>query len=163
MKKFCVAILAFIMVFSFAACNSSDDETADGSVESQIVDVEEVEDGEDLTEMPEGEDVVYPEEVDGAKIMKVETESAKYFGTWEGKSFHAVQLYGNLEIKVKADGTWTANITDEKIRGSWKNEGDHLHMKSDVFSFDLAFDREGSLVMIEGEGEDELHTVLEKK
>lgn len=162
MKKFCIAILAFIMVFSFAACKSSDDGAAGDAVEDQIVDVEDVEDGEDLTEMPEGEDVVYPEEVDGAKIQKVETDSSKYVGTWEGKSFHAVQLYGNLKIKVKSNGTWTANITGEDIKGTWSDEGDHLHMSSDVFSFDLAFDKQGNLVMFEGEGEDELHTVLEK-
>ena len=36
-------------------------------------------------------------------------------------------------------------------------------MESDVFTFDLAFDKEGSMVLIEGEGDDALYTVLEKK
>lgn len=166
MKKFCIAILAFIMVFSFSACKSSDDGSSDDAIEGQIeeaVDTMDSEEEEDMAEMPEGEAVVYPEEEDGAKIQKVEADSAQFIGTWEGKSFNAVQLYGNLKIKVKANGTWTANITGDELKGTWKNEGDHLHMTSDAFEFDLAFDRQGNLVMIEGEGEDELHTVLEKQ
>jgi len=159
MKKFCIAILAFIMIFSFTACKSSDDTSADGDVNEQV---EEMED-EELVEMPEGEDTVYPEEIDGAVIEKVKTDSSKYVGTWEGRSFHAVELYGNIEVTVNKNGTWTANITEDNLSGTWKDEGDHLHMESEAFVFDLAFDKEGALVLIEGEGEDALNTVLEKK
>ncbi len=159
MKKFCIAILAFVMVFSFAACKSSSDDSASGDVESQVEELTE----DELAEMPEGEDTIYPEEVEGAVIEKVETDPAKYVGKWEGKSFNAVELYGNLEITVNKNGTWSANITDDKLNGTWEDKGDHLHMTSDQFSFDLAFDKEGALVMIEGEGDDELHTVLEKQ
>ena len=162
MKKFCIAILAFVMVFSFAACKSSDDKAADGDVEGQIEEMED-EESEELAEMPEGEDTVYPEEVDGAVIEKVKTDPSKYVGTWEGKSYHAVELYGNIEVTVNSNGTWTANITEDNLKGKWTDKGDHLHMESDVFTFDLAFDKEGSMVLIEGEGDDALYTVLEKK
>lgn len=147
------------MIFSFSACKSSADESASDDVEKQVEELTE----DELTEMPEGEDTVYPEEVEGAVIEKVESEPAKYVGEWEGKSFNAVQLYGNLEITVNKNGTWSANITGDELSGKWEDKGDHLHMTSDQFSFDLAFDKQGTLVMFEGEGDDALHTVLEKK
>lgn len=151
MKKISIALLAFIMIFSFAACGSDS-----GDAEN-----EPVEDAE-VVELPESDDVLYAEEAEGFVIERVETDPAAYVGTWESNSNNAVLLYGNVRITVNADGTWTGNISEEDLSGKWEDKGTYLHMDNEMFSFDLAFDEAGTLVMIENNDGSELNTVLTK-
>lgn len=151
MKKFCIAILAFIMVFSFAAC-SSDSDAAENQPEEDV----------ELTELAESDDVFYSEEAEGVVVERVKTDPSEFVGSWESNSNNAVLLYGNVSINVNDDGTWTANISGEELSGAWEDKGNYLHMDNEVFSFDLAFDEAGNLVMIENNDGSELNTVLTK-
>ena len=114
---------------------------------------------------PESERVgdVIDQEADEAVIERVEADESDFYGTWVAKSDRAQYLYGNIEVTVKEDGTWTGNITDEELSGKWTAKGDHLHMNNDLFSFDLAFDKYGALIFIDSEAEDDINIVLTKK
>lgn len=108
-------------------------------------------------------DVHHNQEDDEAVIERVEADESDFYGTWVAKSDRAQYLYGNIEVTVKEDGTWTGNITDEELSGKWTAKGDHLHMNNDLFSFDLAFDKYGDLIFIDSEAEDDINIVLSKK
>lgn len=130
-------------------------------------------DPDDLTEDPdealidrEGNGIVFEEEDDSAVIEKVNSKASDYFGEWEATSDMALYLYGNVDITVRDDGTWDADITEEPLGGTWEDKGDHLHLndtKAGLFSFDLAFEKGGKLIMIDTDAGDEVHTVLTKK
>lgn len=130
-------------------------------------------DPNDLTEDPdealidkEGNGIAFEEEDDEAVLEKVNADVSDYFGEWEATSDMAQYLYGNVDITVKDDGTWEADITEEALGGTWEDKGDHLHMndtKAGLFSFDLAFEKGGKLIMIDTDSDDEVHTVLTKK
>lgn len=130
-------------------------------------------DSEDLTESDdwmledqEGTGIFFEEEADGAVIEKVARDSSDFVGSWEATSDFAQSMYGSVEVNVLKDGTWDARITGEPIGGTWENKGDYLHMndtKAELFSFDLAFDKQGNLIMIDSDSDDPINTVLTRK
>lgn len=42
-----------------------------------------------------------------------------FVGTWEATSEEARNLYGHLRITINDDGTFDADVTDEKFSGTW--------------------------------------------
>lgn len=127
-----------------------------------------------------GEDVVetdvldngisFDEEEEGADIVKVEAPDEDFYGTWTATSGMALYLYGNIDITIKEGGTWSGNITEEDMSGTWTREGTDLHVVSDDGDIDFlfAFTEGGNLVMQrdtadEGEEADYVNTVLTKK
>ena len=127
----------------------------------------------DMTESDEGElveresnGIAFEEEDDEAVLEKVAVDVSDYYGEWEATSDMALYLYGSIDITVKENGTWEGEVTGEPLGGTWEDMGDHLHMndtKAELFSFDLAFDKSGKLILIDTDSEDEVHTVLTKK
>ena len=109
------------------------------------------------------EDIDYSEEDDEYEIQKKESAASDYFGTWIATSDKAEYLYGNVEITVNEDKSWTANITGLDLDGDWEDNGDSLHMNNELFSFDLAFSESGNLILIETNNGDEITTVLSRK
>ena len=154
--------MILMMVFGlFAACAKKDEspkpsgdayETAEGLVD---------EDGNIIERETNG--IAFDEEEEDAKVVLVEKDPSEFYGSWTATSDKAIYLYGNLDITVNSDGTWSGNITEENLGGKWKQVGDHLHMDNDMFSFDLAYESSGKLLLIEtGDGAD-FKTVLTKK
>lgn len=113
-----------------------------------------------------GDGVYYEEEDDGAELNLSESTADKFFGTWVAKSELAKQTYGNVEITIEKGGTWTGVITDEPLEGKWTAADGGLTLTSTLFNCKLAFNENGTLLMIEDTGEeyaDDLVTVLVKK
>lgn len=164
MKKTAVLILSLIMLTcALSACSlfggkqSSDQGSEPSGIEN------EADPNAKIIEQPEGNGIVFEEETDGLVVEKVSAEPEKYFGTWKATSDKAMYLYGNIDITVNKDGTWTANITDEDLKGTWEDEGDHLHMGGNFFEFDLAFNKDGTLFLIETGDDSNFNTVLTKQ
>lgn len=110
--------------------------------------------------------ISFSEEDDGYKMKIVKTTPDFFIGSWMSTSDRAVYYYGDVELKIKDDKTWTGTITGENLKGTWTFSDNKMHMKDVVleFNFDLAFISTGKLVMIEYlEEGDELHTVLTRK
>ena len=109
--------------------------------------------------------ILYDQELDGAQIVKVKTPSDKFVGKWTANSDKAAFLYDNIDLVVNSNGSWAANITDEKLGGSWKEAEDYIHLDDTSeldFDFDLAFDNTGALLLIEHSQDGDLYTVLVK-
>ena len=129
------------------------------------------ESGEDVVETDVVDNgISFDEEEEGADIVKVEAPDEDFYGTWTATSGMALYLYGNIDITIKEDGTWSGNITEEDMSGTWTREGTDLHVVSDDGDIDFlfAFTESGSLVMQrdtadEGEEADYVNTVLTKK
>ena len=161
-RKYISLLLIFMMMLTlFAACSKKDEsqkpsgdvyESAEGTVD---------ENG-DLVEQS-GNGVTFKEEDEDAHLAFVGKEPEDLFGSWTATSDKAIYLYGNLDVTVNSDGTWTGNVTGEEIGGKWKKVGDHLHMDNELFSFDLAYESSGKLILIETGEDASFNTVMTKK
>ncbi len=151
----CVLLLCFGM---FAACSKDDKKASDQT--DNPVETEEKEEEEDYDN-----GVVYEEEDENAELSFASSPEDKYIGSWKAKSGKALYLYGNIDITIKEDKTWTGNIADEPLTGSWKVSGKSIELRSELFNGALSFTEKGTLILREdrdGEGEF-INTVMSKK
>ena len=156
--------MVFIMILTlFAACSKKDEEVIN-LPEGEVYESAEglVDENGELVEQ-EGNGIVFDQEEDDAKLAFIERDPSDFYGSWTATSDKAIYLYGNIDITVKQDGTWTGNITGEKLGGKWEQVGDRLHMDNDLFSFDLAFESSGELILIETGDDYSFNTVMTKK
>lgn len=133
--KYTVAIcFSFIMLFSFAACGSSDSDNA--STEAT---------------QPSSKS-------DG--VVKVDVPTKDFFGTWTADSEKAEYLYGSLEITINEDGTWKGDITGEKLHGTWEELDYGVHLFDEVLEWesDLFYTANDNFVL----SEDGMKVVLTK-
>ena len=153
-------LIVLILVCSFSSCTKSgiEDSEETSGIENQI------DPNAEVSDIPEGEGISFEEELDGAVIERKKADVSEFVGNWVATSDKAAFMYGNVTLSVNSNGTWLANITDEKLEGTWEKEGDCLHMNNSMFSFDLAFDKGGNLIMIEHfDGGSDLYTVLTRQ
>lgn len=158
MKKIAILIISISMfaVFLTSCIDTSSSGSPSSSNSSQK------NNNKDIDAMS-GDGKVHAEEIDGATIERKAVDVSQFYGTWTGTSEKAAQLYGNVDIRVNSDGTWEGNITEESISGKWVQANEGIHLNSEIFSFDLAFNDANKLIMIETGGGEELYTVLSKK
>ena len=156
-----VVVIALIAGFAFAnhQSNKPEDEIPPQSEDAELMEDEDV---------VEGNGIMFEEEFDGAEIKKADAQESDFYGTWEATSDMALYLYGNFEITINKGGKWTGNITEEKMDGAWKMEGNSMHVINEWIDVSLCFTEDGTLVMQrndaeEGEPEDMVNTVLTKK
>ena len=163
-RKHISLLMVFIMILTlFAACSKKDEEVIN-LPEGEVYESAEglVDENGELVEQ-EGNGIVFDQEEDDAKLAFIERDPSDFYGSWTATSDKAIYLYGNIDITVKQDGTWTGNITGEKLGGKWEQVGDRLHMDNDLFSFDLAFESSGELILIETGDDYSFNTVMTKK
>lgn len=131
------------IVFSFAACGASDDTSRDS--------------GKDTTLEEDAKKAEIKAE-DG--VIKVDIPTKHFIGTWTADSGQAEHLYGNLEITLNDDNTWTGNVTGEKLYGTWEERdfGVHLYDEVELWECDLFYTDKGNFVL----NEDEFKVVLTK-
>ena len=154
-KSLSLLLICSIIPFVFLACGTVADDN--------VPDVTDVTTEELINEEIDYGNINYAEESEGADIKKVKTEISKFYGTWEAKSAMSKYLYGNIEVTIKDNGTWTGNITDEKLQGRWTNKGNYIRMHNDLFSFNLAYSDSGKLLFIDDENEEDINIVLTHK
>ena len=158
-----------LLYLLLAACSDIDDDIYEEGVTISELEAEEgdissnTNNTPEIIYQPEGNGIHFKEEYEGAELHMVESSPSAYAGSWEATSDQAVYLYGNVDITINGDGTWKGNITEEDCVGTWEDLGDHLHMVCDLFSFDLAFETGGNLIMTETGSDYVLNTVLTKK
>lgn len=168
-KKYISLLLIFAMMcMMFAACSKqNDNDEGSGSVNAPEGEVYEsaeglVDENGELVEQ-EGNGISFKQEDDDAKLVIVDKDPSEFYGSWTATSDKAIYLYGNIDITVNENGTWTGNITDEKLGGKWEKVDDHLHMVSELFSFDLEFESSGELILKETGDDYTFNTVMTRK
>ena len=161
-RKYISLLLVLMMVFTlFAACSKKDESAKpSGDVYESAEGL--VDENGDLVEQS-GNGIEFKEEDDDAHLAFVGKDVEDYVGSWTATSDKAIYLYGNLDVTVNADGTWTGNVTGENIGGKWEQVGDRLHMDNELFSFDMAYESSGKMILIETGDEANFNTVMTKK
>ena len=165
MKKNIFALFIVLSVLtlcvSCAPKEGTVEEEPDSSVDSSVAN--QIDPDSEIIVQPEPKGVSFDEEEEGATIVKVKTDPSMFVGRWKSTSDRADYLYGNVDLKINEDGTWSADITGEKLKGKWKDMGDYLHMTNDLFSFNVFFNEKGHLLMEEVDSEGNLYTVLTRQ
>lgn len=158
-KKYLSIFIILLLSLTFVSCNlSSNSEISD---EETITEESVAEDDSNTSNVTTD---YYDEEIEGASYTTVNKNAKDFYGTWIATSEVAEYFYGNVTITIKKDGTWTGNVTDEKLSGKWKKSDDGLSLTSDLLDVTLSFTDNGSLVMQEDTGDgDYINTVLIKK
>ena len=147
MKKFICIMLVAVMSIFLISCGSKKapaEEPAEDDTEITMDDIEEMMESED-EDYDNG--IVFEEEADGAEIVTQKKSVEDFIGSWEVTSGQAKYQYGNVDLTINEDGTWTGNVTEEDFEGKWKESGDGILLTCDVFEFALAFTDKGVLVM----------------
>ena len=162
-----IAVIAagiFIVKSRTAADNDADYSEEDEDLEWMM--------GDDDTslrdEEEEGNGIFFEEELDEAVITKAPATEEDFYGTWTAISDMALYLYGNFTVTILPGGAWKGNITDEDMNGTWKMEGNELHLENEWIDMMLSFTTDGTLIMQradieEGEEETFITTVLVKE
>lgn len=140
LKTLLVVVFSLMMMLSFAACGSSDEESTDtdsnANNETKQVSQEDLEGAEKAAE-------------DG--VIKVDVPTRNFMGTWTADSAKAEHLFGNLTITLKDDNTWTGIVTDENLYGTWeeKDFGVHLYDEVELWECDLFYTDKDNFVLNE--------------
>ena len=134
---------SLVMVLTFAGCGSSDDSSQKSGKNTTLE-----------------EDAKKAEIKAEDGVVKVDIPAKHFVGTWSADSGQAEHLYGNLEITLKDDNTWTGNVTGEELYGTWEERdfGVHLYDKVELWECDLFYTDKGNFVL----NEDEFKVVLTK-
>ena len=165
-------ILMILMAFSMAACSKDEeeaDEVADVTDQATQEIPEDIVIPDDPTTKDYDNGIEFDEENEDFDVSVRKVSVDKFFGSWEATSGQALYQYGNVDIKVKANGRWTGNIADEDMSGKWVEKNGGIYLSSDLLEFQLAFTPDGTLVMLlqpdddDDEHEDYIVTVLTKK
>jgi hypothetical protein len=172
LKKILTIAAVLLMCLSLASCGkSASTETEDVEDQDQEIEIIEQEDDEyvdpdDPTTKNYENGITFEEEVEGAQIVTAKKSAEDFVGDWEATSGQSLYQYGNVDITVNENGTWTGNIATDDLEGSWTEDGDGLSMTSEYFDFQLVFTDNDVLVMKYWPDEDDndyIATVLTRK
>lgn len=136
-KPYLAILLMGMMLCLLPACNASP-----GAVDSED-NMDEI--AQRVTEGSDFDDSTYNNEQEGAEYTEKKAEESEFIGNWEAASDRAAYLYGNLNLQIKQDGTWKANITEEDFNGTWKYNGTGITLSSEIINCDLFYTDDGVL------------------
>lgn len=74
-----------------------------------------------------------------AKAEEMNNDKESFYGTWVATSDKAEYLYGNLEITINEDGSFTGNVTQEDFSGTWEKAENGIEFSSVLLSGELYF------------------------
>lgn len=162
LRKILCMILAVTMILLLAGCKKNAEQNTDSEGE---VSMEEIADEQSEGTEDYDNGIYFDEEADGAEIVAKKKSSDEFVGSWKATSGQSIYQYGNVDIEVKEDGTWSGNVSREPLTGKWSETNEGLHLTSDLFDCDLMFTEDNVLVMRYSPNEDGeyLTTVLTKK
>lgn len=162
LRKILCMILAVTMILLLAGCKKNAEQNTDseGEVSMEEIADEQAEGTEDYDN-----GIYFDEEADGAEIVAKKKSSDEFVGSWKATSGQSIYQYGNVDIEVKEDGTWSGNVSSEPLTGKWVETDEGLHLTSDFFDCNLMFTENNVLVMryTPNDDGDYLTTVLTKQ
>ena len=90
----------------------------------------------------------YIYEQDGAEPVIVPHNEEDFVGSWSTTSDFAEYLYGNVDLKINSNHTWSGNITDEDFGGKWTSDGEGITIQDveGIIKWHLFFADNGQLM-----------------
>lgn len=136
----------------FTACSREEEDTPESIGLEKQLDVED----------NDFDDPSYDNEADGADIMKAPHEKEDFYGNWAAPSDRAEYLFGNVNLKIKEDGTWKGNVSDIKVSGRWRHDGTGIIIKDKegYINWRLFYEADGTLMFEDIEQPDDSPLVL---
>lgn len=133
-----IGALASVIAISFLIQYRANEDASDQNVaiEDQIDDTEELKNTES-----------YEEESEDAQINIASPGDRSFIGKWHADSAQAEYLYGNINLNIKDNNTWTGNITGESISGKWTATDKGISLESEYLNAELFYTDTGKLVM----------------
>ena len=161
MKKSSIFAILLILVltvsmFGFTSCSKNSDAAEPDSTETAAAE-EDAESEDSDFDHPE-----YANEQEDADVREKKASQDDFFGSWTAKSDRAEYLYGNIDLTIKPDGTWTGNVTEEDWSGKWEYNGTGITLSSDIINCDLFFASDGVLMFRDHDDPDDLIALFEK-
>lgn len=151
MKKRILSLaLIFALIFSsmvLASCKKGEEEEATSEADFEEIYEEELDtDSEEFEDMDS--DPAYENEMDGAEPVMVAHEEKDFYGTWSARSERAHYVFGNVDLVINEDGTWTGNIVEEDFSGTWEYVDSSLNITSsdNLIKWNLFYVEDGSLM-----------------
>ena len=164
----CIALLALggsYLASRFSGGPQDEDTAYDESIDtSQASEASDDEDDPITKDYDNG--IYFEEEEEDAVITPKKAQESDFVGRWEATSGQSAYYYGNVELNIKENGTWTGNITEEPLTGKWVRKDAGIYLTSEIFNCTLEFTQEGSLIMLEDyedSDEEPVVVVLTKK
>ena len=151
MRKRIISLLLIasllLSCMALAACKKS----ADDEEQSASVDIDELAEdieGEDDYEDPNPDDPAYDNELDGAEPVMTAHDEKDFYGKWSATSERAHYVFGNVDLVISDDGSWSGNIVEEEYTGTWEYKDSSLNIKSsdNLINWNLFFVEDGSLM-----------------
>ena len=144
-KKILALVLAGVFALSsafvFTGCGSRDEEKPAGD-DQEIAQLSD----EELAE----------------KAEELNKDEANFYGTWKATSANAEYLYGHLLVTINKDGTFDADITDEKFSGTWKKIDGGIEYDSELIHGKFFYGKKCRMVIEEQTEDEDLHVTLVK-
>lgn len=106
-------------------------------------------------EDPDLENPAYVNEQEGVEVKEAAVSPESFIGRWAAGSDRASYLYGNVNLTVRAGGSWTGNITEGDYNGTWKYNGKGITLVGTEegtgaeFTFEMFSDDEGVIMFRE--------------
>lgn len=94
------------------------------------------------------ENPAYENEEDGVVLSPKKHNEEDFVGNWKAPSDRAEYLYGNVNLRINEDGTWSGNITEESFQGRWKYNGTGITIRDSegIINWELFYDADGTLM-----------------
>lgn len=162
------AMLIVSLVIFCTSCgsdkNASEETTTVEAETTDIIDGEEniVDDGDASRDSDEAFNeklVSKAEKVTNSDAKILNGDKKNFFGSWSATSEKAKYFYGNLDISINEDGTFTANITEEDISGTWTKTDYGIHFDSESF-YGIMYYGDGCKMILD---EDDMKIVMKKR
>lgn len=92
----------------------------------------------------------YIEEDEDAQNKYVQHDASDFVGTWTATSSQTEYIFGNVDLSIQEDGSWSGSVADTQLKGTWKeaDEGIRLHSTNfDYIYYTLSY-TDGNVVVL---------------
>jgi uncharacterized protein YfaT (DUF1175 family) len=109
------------------------------------------------------ENPAFANEEEGADVQEVASDDSTFIGKWEATSDRAQYLYGNINLTISKDGTWSGNLTGEDFSGKWKYNGSCITISSELVKADLFKAKDGTIMFRDHDTPEDLIVLMPVK
>lgn len=141
LKKLLGLSVIALLTLSLAACGggtAKEETTGDGTGSLE-------EDDPVIAEVDNG--IEFEEEEEDAELTFEKAPVDKFYGTWEVTSDQSLFQYGNVTLTINENGTYTGNVSEEDVNGTWEENDEGIALTGELLSCLLSYTDKDVLTM----------------